>query len=431
MLKTIQTITARPVFPHRLKVAAYARVSTGKDAMLHSLSAQVSQYSKLIQSNPEWEYCGVYVDEAMTGTTDQRDGFQRLLTDCRGGKINLVITKSISRFARNTVTLLETVRELKALGVDVFFEEQNLHSSSADGELMLTILASYAQEESRSASENQKWRIRHSFEQGQLQCLRTMFGYAISRDSITVNEEEAIIVREIFTRALAGESFSAIAKDLAERHIPGPLGAAWPVPRIREILQNEKYTGNALLQKTFINNHLEKKRCINTGELPRYFVTDTHPSIIGQVTFDQAQVLLHRVTTQTKLRRKPRKCEFTGRIHCPHCGNTYTHVTSSGSKGWRCGTYQIKGKAFCQSKKIPDDSLHNAAAAAMGMAVYDADAFIRLVDHIEVPADHVLRFLFRDGHVEDQTWADRSRRDGWTREMKEQARQHAMKWRKA
>ena len=145
--------------PQFMKVCAYTRVSSGKDAMLHSLSAQISHYSELIQSHTGWVYCGVYSDEALTGTKSERDGFQQMLADCRAGKIDMVITKSISRFARNTVTLLETVRKLKSLGIDVFFEEQNIHTMSADGELMLTILASYAQEESLSTSENQKWRM--------------------------------------------------------------------------------------------------------------------------------------------------------------------------------------------------------------------------------------------------------------------------------
>ena len=152
--------------PQILKVCAYTRVSSGKDAMLHSLSAQVSRYSEMIQSHTGWLYCGVYSDEALTGTRSDRAGFQRMLADCRAGKIDRIITKSISRFARNTVTLLETVRELKGLGIDVFFEEQNIHTMSADGELMLTILASYAQEESRSVSENQKWRVKRNFENG-------------------------------------------------------------------------------------------------------------------------------------------------------------------------------------------------------------------------------------------------------------------------
>ena len=166
MERIVQRVGNIPAQPKALRVAAYARVSSGKDAMLHSLSAQVSYYSNLIQNHPGWLYCGVFADEALTGTKENRAKFQCLLTECRAGNIDLIITKSISRFARNTVVLLQTVRELKSLGVDVYFEEQNIHSMSADGELMLTILASYAQEESLSASENQKWRIKKNFEDG-------------------------------------------------------------------------------------------------------------------------------------------------------------------------------------------------------------------------------------------------------------------------
>ena len=162
--------------PKAKRVVAYARVSTGKDAMLHSLSAQISYYSDLIQKHSGWQYCGVYSDEATTGTKGNRKGFQDMIKQCQTGNIDLIITKSISRFARNTVTLLQTVRELKEIGVDVYFEEHNIHTMSADGELMMTILASYAQEESLSASENQKWRVRQAFENGELMNLRTMFG---------------------------------------------------------------------------------------------------------------------------------------------------------------------------------------------------------------------------------------------------------------
>ena len=157
MKRIVEKVQFIPKMPVLLNVAAYARVSSGKDAMLHSLSAQVSYYSEKIQKHPGWKYCGVYADEAITGTKEDREQFQKLLERCRNGEIDLILTKSISRFARNTVTLLETVRELKKLGVDVLFEEQNIHSMSSDGELMLTILASYAQEESLSASENRKW----------------------------------------------------------------------------------------------------------------------------------------------------------------------------------------------------------------------------------------------------------------------------------
>ena len=187
-----------PPVPARLRVAAYARVSSGKDAMLQSLAAQVSYYSNLIQQRLDWEYAGVYADEALTGTKDTRPEFQRLIADCKDGKIDLIITKSISRFARNTVTLLETVRELKLLGVDVYFEEQNIHSMSGDGELMLTILASYAQEESRSVSENCKWRIRKRFQQGEIVNLRFMYGYRINNGQIEIDQEQAEIVRMIY-----------------------------------------------------------------------------------------------------------------------------------------------------------------------------------------------------------------------------------------
>ena len=187
------------------------KVSSGKDAMLHSLSA-VSLLPEMIQNHPGWNYCGVYADEAMTGTKDNRENFQRLIADCRAGKIDMVITKSISRFARNTLTLLNTVREFKELGIDVYFEEQNIHTMSGDGELMLTILASYAQEESRSASENQKWRIRKSYEKGEVLQWHFQYGYNITKDKIEINPEQAEVVREIFKRAIAGESFGSICK---------------------------------------------------------------------------------------------------------------------------------------------------------------------------------------------------------------------------
>lgn len=204
--------------PKLTKVAAYARVSSGKDAMLHSLSAQVSYYNELIQRHPGWVFCGVYADEALTGTKADRKNFTRLLKDCRAGKVDMVITKSISRFARNTVTLLETVRELKLIGVDVYFEEQNIHSISADGELMLSILASYAQEESLSTSENQKWRIKRNFENG-MPWNGTLLGYRYEHGKYVIVPEEAEIVQLIFDSYLSGMGITAIMKTLNKKGI--------------------------------------------------------------------------------------------------------------------------------------------------------------------------------------------------------------------
>ena len=227
MGKKITKIEALCALPTRKRVAAYARVSCSKDEMLRSLAAQVSFYSERIQSRPDWEYAGVYADEALTGTKDNRPEFGRLLTDCRAGKIDLVLTKSISRFARNTVVLLETVRELKELGTDVYFEEQNIHTKSADGELMLTILAGYAQEESRSVSENCKWRVRKDFIEGTYTGFIRMYGFDFRAGKLSVNQQEAAVVRMIFDDYLSGMGKNAIMKKLRSLDIPTKLGGHW------------------------------------------------------------------------------------------------------------------------------------------------------------------------------------------------------------
>lgn len=429
MSGTIRRMPQKPLLEQPKKVAAYARVSSGKDAMLHSLSSQVSYYSKLIQEHEGWLFIGVYTDEAMTGTKDDRDGFQKLLADCRVGKINMILTKSISRFARNTVTLLETVHELKSMGVDIVFEEQGIHTLSTEGELMLTILASYAQEESLSASENQKWRIRKGFENGELLNWRFLFGYRIVKDNIEVDESTAPIVREIFLRVIAGDTFGNISKDLNARGIPGALGGKWCDQRIRDIAGNEKYTGNAMLQKHYRNNHLEKKKCLNAGELPKFYAEATHPSIIDKDTFEAAQVILLRLYEATKDRPLPQKSDFTGKIRCPFCGKNYKRCTNKGLVGWNCSTYLEQGKAYCHGKKIPETTLRTVCAEGLGVDDYDATAFITQIDHLEVPDDNHLRFVFKNGRVEERQWADRSRRESWTPEMRQAAAERGRKQR--
>jgi DNA invertase Pin-like site-specific DNA recombinase len=234
-------------------VAAYARVSGGKDEMLRSLAAQVSAYSELIQSRPDWDYAGVYADADETGTRDDRPEFQRLIADCRAGLIDAVITKAVSRFARNTVTLLETVRDLKERGIDVYFEEQNIHTDSADGELMLTILASYAQEESRSVSENCKWRIRHDFKEGKPSNNIRVYGYEYKAGKLTVIPEEAEVVRMIFVDYLSGLGRNAIMKKLTRLGIPTKCGGNWDESTVAGILTNEKVVGDMCLQKCFVH----------------------------------------------------------------------------------------------------------------------------------------------------------------------------------
>lgn len=419
-----------PAQPRTLRVCAYARVSSGKDAMLHSLSAQVSHYSEMIQSHIGWVYCGVYSDEALTGTKSDREGFQQMLTDCRAGKIDMVITKSISRFARNTVTLLQTVRELKSMGIDVYFEEQYIHTISADGELMMTILASYAQEESLSASENQKWRVRKAFENGELINLRFLFGYSITADGVQINEKEAAIVREIFSRFNGGESMSSISRDLNARGYRGALGGKWCAERMRNTLSNEKYLGNALLQKRYRNNHIEKKLVANKGELPMYYAEGTHEPIIDQATFDKAQERLRMLAQQAANRKKPTRSVFSGLIHCGLCGNTYKRVTYRQKHYWNCTTFQTKGKSECAAKRIPEETLEVLTCEVLGAVSFDPDMVRSKITAIRAEKSNMVVFCMDDGSEIAKRWKDRSRAESWTPEMKEKARQRALQARR-
>lgn len=420
-----------PAQPKVKRVAAYARVSSGKDAMLHSLSAQVSYYSDLIQGHPGWLYCGVYADEAVTGTKDDREGFQRLLTECRAGNVNMVITKSISRFARNTVTLLETVRELKGLGVDVYFEEQRIHTISADGELMMTILASYAQEESLSASENQKWRIKHSFEAGRpWNC--TMLGYRNENGALTVVPEEAETVKAIFKDYLSGMGVVSIANKLNKAKVPTRLGGKWCKTGVSKLLRNRTYTGNLLLQTTYRENHLTKQMRVNHGELPMYHVERSHEAIIDAATFDavQAEIAL-RAQRHAHISPKPGTYPFAGKIVCGNCGKRYRRKVTHAEPVWICPTFNHIGKAACYSKQIPERVLFSVSASVLFLADFDREAFAEYIDHIEVPEPNHLRFVFKDKHTVERVWKDRSRSESWTPEMKEKARQRALGQRRA
>ncbi|HZJ89385.1 MAG TPA: recombinase family protein, partial [Bacilli bacterium] len=263
--RAVKLVRKKRVLSRKKNVAAYARVSTSKDTMLHSLSAQVSYYSDLIQRTPGWLYVGVYVDEGITGTKALRPNFTRLINDARAGKIDLIITKSISRFARNTVVLLETVRELKSMNVEVFFEEQNLYSLSEEGELILSFLASYAQEEARSVSENLKWSIRNGFKKGKA-WNTYVFGYEFKDGTFYVNKPEADIVKEIYRQYLNGKGTPAIAKYLNEKGIRTKLNNEWRHGGVAYVLRNYLYTGNMLLQSTFKDSFITKRKTKNNGE---------------------------------------------------------------------------------------------------------------------------------------------------------------------
>ena len=415
-----------PAQPKANRVVAYARVSSGKDAMLHSLSAQVSYYSDLIQQHSGWIYCGAYADEAMTGTKDDREGFQRLLKECRDGNVDMVITKSISRFARNTVTLLETVRELKSRGVDVYFEEQCIHTISAEGELMMTILASYAQEESLSASENQKWRIKHSFEDGR-PWNGTILGYRYTDGVYTIVPEEAEIVKSIFSDYLSGMGTSAIAKKLNAAGILTRKGNRWGHTAVDKVLKNEAYTGNLLLQKTYRENHITKRMLVNCGELPMYCAENSHEAIIGQETFEAVQSeMACRAKKSKKLGITKQTHPFTGKMVCSICGKNYLCKPTPTGPVWICSTFNLQGKAFCASKQIPEETLLKVTAEVLGNEVFDEQSFKDHVVDILVCANNTLIYRFADGTHTEKCWEDRPRSQSWTEEMKSEARRKAL-----
>jgi DNA invertase Pin-like site-specific DNA recombinase len=415
-----------PAQPKGKRVAAYARVSSGKDAMLHSLSAQVCYYSTLIQQNPDWEYAGVFSDEALTGTKENREEFQKLLAECRAGNIDLIITKSISRFARNTVTLLQTIRELKALGVDVYFEEQNIHSMSGDGELMLTILASYAQEESLSASENQKWRIKRNFEAG-IPWSGKVFGYQYKDGAYTVNPSEAQIVKEIFADYLSGLGLGNIAQKLNAQGNRTRRGNAWSRSCVRQVLTNYTYTGNLLLQKTFRENHLTKRTRINRGELPMYHVEDTHEALITDEDFQAVQSEFARRAAKFSNSKPDKPIPFTAFLVCGICGKRYRRKTAHNKHLWICNTYNTSGKAACPSKQIPESILESVTRDALGLDEITADALHDKITAIRVENGNQLVFCCLDGQEIVKQWADRSRAESWTPEMRAAARDKAKK----
>ena len=414
-------LPALPV-PKLTRVAAYARVSSGKDAMLHSLSAQVSYYNRTIQNHPGWIFCGVYADEALTGTRDTREQFQRLLADCRAGKIDLVVTKSISRFARNTLTLLESVRELKILGVDVYFEEQNIHSLSSDGELILTILASYAQEESLSASENQKWRVRHNFQNG-MPWNGTMLGYRYRDGRLEIEPNEAETVKRIFEDYLSGLGMTAIAKRLNADGIPTRYGNTWGKASIKAVLQNYAYTGNLLLQKYWRADHLTKRDVPNNGEFPKYHITDSHEPIISLRQFNAVQEeIKRRAEKHTRPGVKQNKYPFSGMLVCAGCGKHYRRRTTKTGPTWICTTFNTMGKAYCPSKQIPEKTLISVTEEVLG----SLDALPDRITAIRAEKNNTLVFCFEDGSEAVKRWQDRSRAESWTEEMKDAARQREL-----
>lgn len=365
------------------RVAAYCRVSTDSEEQLNSYEAQKSYYTQKIADSPDWEMAGIYADEGISGTSmKKRTEFKKMITACKRGRIDLIITKSLSRFARNTVDCLETVRLLKANGIGVYFEKENINTLTESSEFLITLFSGFAQAESESLSKNVAWGWRKSAEAGNVYFqYKRMLGYRKGTDGQPeIVPEEAEIIRRIYRRYLAGCSLGQIKQELEQDNIPTAQKVErWSSAVIHNILTNEKYMGDALLQKTYITDCITKKVKKNMGERPMYYVENNHPAIIPRETFDQVQKEMTRRSSKRKVLQKSGKTElgkYSGKyaltelLVCGECGSPYKRVTwaRNGKKCivWRCVSRLEFGTKYCHNSPTLDESrLHNAILAAM------------------------------------------------------------------
>ena len=394
-MSNVHVIPARSAPSSRPRVAAYARVSTRTGRLPASLSAQVSHYSRLIQSTAGWEYAGVFTDEGITGTsTLKRTGFNELLDAARAGSIDLILTKSISRFARNTVDLLDTVRELRALGVSVRFERENIDTSTADGELLLTLLASFAQAESEAISTNVKWAIRKRYERGGTNSFH-IYGYQWTGTGFTIIEDEATIVRRLFDDYLAGISPEKTAQALNDEGARSRGGGRFYGSVMRRMLENERYKGCQLLQKTYSPHIKSAHRLPNDGVLPAYWVQDALPAIITDEVFDAVQAeIAHRREIGPAATPSKNTGVFTGRIRCAACGKNYQRKSRHRSRlgtyrFWRCWSACKGAGNPCGGHNLRETVLEDACCLALNLTEFDAHTVARDVEAIEAHPNHL------------------------------------------
>lgn len=360
----------------KLRVAAYCRVSTDSDAQLESLETQKMHYENYINSRDDWEFAGLYFDEGITGTkADKRPKLMCLIDDCKARKIDFVITKSISRFSRNTTDCLSLVRTLLNLNIPVYFEKENINTGSMESELFLSILSGLAEGESTSISENNKWSIKKRFENGTYKLGYVPYGYRWENGEIIVDPEQAVIVKRIFSELLAGKGTDAIAKSLNSENVPTKKGGRWTSTSIRGILTNEKYTGDCIFQKTYTDSNFNRHR--NDGQLDQYYVTDHHEAIISHEDFDAAAALIEQRANEKGIQRGSDKYQqryaFSGKIICGECGDTFRRRIHSSTYGkypaWVCNTH-LADTSKCSMLYLRDDDIKLAFATMMNKLIY-------------------------------------------------------------
>ncbi|MDL2205280.1 recombinase family protein [Eubacteriales bacterium OttesenSCG-928-N13] len=354
----------------KLRVAAYCRVSTDSDEQSGSLETQIDHYEALIRSNTDWEYAGVYYDHGITGTKkDKRTGLLRLLDDCKNRKIDLILTKSISRFARNTADCLEIVRLLLDIGVFVSFEKEAIHTGSMESELMLSILSGLAESESVSIAQNNRWSIQRRFQNGTYKISYAPYGYDAINGELVVNDAQAEIVRFIFAEILSGKGSQKIAAELNRRNVPTKKGGRWTATTIRGMIGNEKYTGDAIFQKTYTDAHFARHR--NDGEKDRYMVQNHHEAIISHEEFESAQAIIEQRGREKGADMRQDKCQnrypFSGKIVCGECGGKFkrrVHTVGRHPIAWCCAAH-IEDTKRCSMKYIPESDIELAFVTMM------------------------------------------------------------------
>ena len=390
MAKTVTTIpatltrfTAAPINQVRKRrTAGYARVSTDSEEQQTSYEAQVDYYTNYIKSRDDWEFVEVYTDEGISATnTKHREGFKRMIADALSGKIDLIVTKSVSRFARNTVDSLTTVRQLKEKGIEIFFEKENIWTLDSKGELLITIMSSLAQEESRSISENCTWGQRKRFADGKVTVPFNRFlGYDRGEDgNLVVNPEQAATVRRIYSMFLQGMTPFGIASKLTADGVLSPGGKEqWNAGAVRSILTNEKYRGDALLQKSYTVDFLTKKKKPNEGEIPQYYVENNHQAIIQPDVFDMVQRELAR-RGQNRSHHSGVHL-FSGKIKCGQCGNWYGSKVWHSTDKYRCTIWQCNhkfgGDEKCGTPHLTEKDIQRYYLSAVKKLLTDRDDII-------------------------------------------------------
>lgn len=413
-MKTITKIEPTAARPSRVKtrVAAYCRVSTGMDDQLISLETQKSHYEELISANPDWVFAGLYYDEGISGTSkEKRPALQRLIADCEAGRIDRILTKSLSRFARNTTDCLELTRKLLDLGITIFFEKENLDTGSMESELLLSIMSSLAESESVSNSENNKWSVRHRFENGTYKIASAPYGYDAKDGDLIINAEEAEWVRWIFDQALNGMTSGRIAHELNAKQVLTKKKSTWRASTVRGILRNEKYTGACLFQKTY--SDFRFKRHKNYGEKDQFLVEDHHEPIVSKEDFEAVEALQRQRAHEKNIQRgDPRyqnRYPFSRKLVCGECGGSFKRHTNSTGKQrypvWICGRH-LEDKTSCPMKTVRECDLERAFTTMMNKLIFAKKEMLEaLLDgmHVDTHKDNLRRIDHIDRKLEQNT----------------------------